>query len=80
MILENLFSRFDGESYRRAGSSAYSHKSTYGMANYLSQALTTGCNYASDASLIEKRCSVKTELMDMNTLTWSTGPDYSLSG
>ena len=21
-------------------------------------------------------CGVKTELMDMNTLTWSAGPDY----
>ena len=37
------------------------------MANYLGKALTTGG---------ESWPGVKTELMDMNTLTWSSGPDY----
>ena len=66
-LIVNL--RFDGEFYHSAGSSTYSHKNTMGMANYLGKALTTGC---SD----DTTCYVKTELMDMNTLTWSSGPDY----
>ena len=69
--LYHLFSflRFDGELYHSAGSSSYSHRRTMGMANYLGKALTTGCYGNSE-------CYVKTELMDMNTLTWSSGPDY----
>ena len=69
VILLNLFLSFDGSSYQSAGSSVYSHQYTYGMANYRGKALTTGC--ASSGS-----CAVKTELMDMETLTWSAGPDY----
>ena len=69
IILLNFFLSFDGESYQSAGSSAYSHQYTLGMANYLGKALTTGCNNNGS-------CSIKTELMDMNTLTWSAGPDY----
>ena len=68
VILFKLFLSFDGSSYQSAGSSEYSHHSTYGMANYRGKALTTGCGGSS--------CVVKTELMDMNTLTWSAGPDY----
>ena len=68
VILFNLFLSFDGSSYQSAGSSEYSHRRTNGMANYRSKALTTGCSGGS--------CAVKTELMDMNTLTWSAGPDY----
>ena len=64
--------RFDGEQFQSAGSSQYSHGFTLGMANYMGKALTTGCNSGS--------CSVKTELMDMSTLQWSPGPDYSLAG
>ena len=66
------FLRFDGQSYYAASSSKYSHRRTLGMANYLSKALTTGC---SDNSSVND-CAVKTELMDMNTLSWSSGPDY----
>ena len=68
IILLNFFFRFDGESYQFAGSSSYSHRFTLGMANYRGYALTTGC----DGDL----CSVKTELMDMNTLSWSLRADY----
>ena len=70
IILLNFFLRFDGQSYQSAGSSEYSHAYTYGMANYLGKALTTGCD------MKHRLCGVKTELMDMNTLTWSAGPDY----
>merc|ERR1711990_433021 len=61
---------FDGQSYQSAGSSVYSHSyTTTRLANYLGKALITGCGSRSS-------CGVKTELMDMETLTWSAGPDY----
>ena len=68
VILFKLFLSFDGSSYQSAGLSEYSHSNTFGMANYRGKALTTGCWSGS--------CAVKTELMNMNTLTWSAGPDY----
>ena len=68
IILLNFFLSFDGQSYQSAGLSEYSHQSTLGMANYHGKALTTGCWSGS--------CRVKTELMDMNTLSWSAGPNY----
>ena len=60
---------FDGEFFHSAGSTKYSHRNTFEMANYNGKALTTGCSENSG-------CGVKTELMDMNTLTWSDGPDF----
>ena len=60
--------RYDGEFTQQAGSSKYSHRRTVGMGNYMGKALTTGC--------FGSNCAVKTELMDMTTLTWSDGPDY----
>ena len=68
IILLNFFLSFDGQSYQSAGSSEYSHWQTLGMANYRGKALTTGCGGGS--------CAVKTELMDMETLSWSAGPNY----
>ena len=70
IILLNFVLRFDGESYQTVASSEYHHRNTLGLANYRGKALTTGC---ADHSL---GCGLKTELMDMNTLTWSPGPDY----
>ena len=64
--------RFDGENFETAGLSKFSHKYTYGLGNYKDQALTTGCNDGSS-------CSAKTELMNMETLEWSNGPDYTLA-
>ena len=52
-----------------AGSSNFSHRQTMGMGNYKNNGLTTGCY---DNSL----CYVKTELMNMETLEWSNGPDF----
>ena len=72
VIILNYFLSFDGQSYQSAGSSEYSHKGTYGMANYRGKALTTGCATVGS-------CGLKTELMDMTTLTWSAGPDYNLT-
>ena len=68
-----FYFRFDGQSYQSAGTSTYHHQNA-GMANYLGKAITTGC-WASNPSL-GGNCRVKTELMDMDTLTWSGGPDY----
>ena len=68
VILLNLFLSFDGQSYQSAGSSEYSHQKTFGMANFRGKALTTGC--------LGDTCALKTELMDMETLTWSAGQDY----
>ena len=64
--------RFDGNNFDTAGSSKFSHRNTLGMAYYNGKALTTGCNDSSS-------CYVKTEIMDMSTLEWSNGPDYSLA-
>ena len=65
----NICSSFDGNLYKSAGTSSYSHYGTNGMANYKGKALITGCAFLSN-------CHVKTELMDMDTLEWSVGPDY----
>ena len=64
--------RFDGEYFQTAGTSEFSHRYTLGMANYNNYALTTGCSGSSS-------CFVKTELMNMETLEWSNGPDYPLA-
>ena len=69
IILLNFVLRFDGESYQSVSSTEYSHRYTFGMGNYHGKALVTGCH-------MDSTCYVKTELMDMNTLTWSSGPDY----
>ena len=66
-IYKNL--RYDGDNFSSAGSSKFSHYYTYGLANYMGKALTTGCGQDTD-------CGIKTEIMDMSTLQWSNGPDY----
>ena len=60
---------FDGDFYHSVESSKYSHLYTNGLANYKNKALTTGCHTPSE-------CYIKTELLDMETLQWSDGPDY----
>ena len=62
--------RFDGEFFQTAGSSKFGHPRTSGIGNYNNKALTTGCDTSSSS------CAVKTELMNMETLEWSDGPDY----
>ena len=63
---------FDGQHFGSAGSSKYSHRLVYGMANYKGKALTTGCNDPGN----ELSCLDKTEIMDMTTLEWADGPNY----
>ena len=64
--------RFDGENFATVGSSKFPHRYTLGLGNYQGKALTTGCDNASS-------CSAKTELINMETLEWSNGPDYTLA-
>ena len=59
---------FDGQNYRMIESSKYVHYRTLGLANYKNEALTTGCEYGS--------CDRKTEILNMETMKWSEGPDY----
>ena len=63
---------FDGQHYNETEISKYSHRGTYGLANYQGNALSTGCN------VNNAKCSLKTEIMDMTTLKWSDGPNYPL--
>ena len=60
---------FDGEIYDEIDKSRYQHHWTLGLANYRGRALTTGCNSFGD-------CKYKTELLSLNTLKWSDGPDF----
>ena len=65
---------YDGENYIKIDESRYSHGSTFGLGNLGNRAITTGCYYYSSLSLSE--CNVKTEILDMATITWSDGIDY----
>ena len=65
-----FFLSFDGENYNSMESSKYSHRKTFGLANYKGKALAVGCNYS-----IED-CSFATELFDLNVMKWSDGPDF----
>ena len=68
MVIKLKFS-FDGEYFHSVESSKFSHQYVLGLGNYKNQALTTGCYGSSE-------CYVKTELFNMETLTWSDGPDF----
>ena len=68
-IFDEPFSSFDGELFQYASNSTYTHRFTYGLANYKGLAMTTGCQD-------NPTCYVKTEFMNLNTLQWSDGPDY----
>ena len=70
MLQHSLFQRFDGVDYQAVENSKYSHRQTFGLANYRGNALTTGCYY------MNTDCSFKTEIMDMETMKWSDAPDY----
>ena len=65
-----VFLSFDGTTYTQLTDSTYSHRVTYGLGNYREEAaITTGCNDIA-------ACSLKTEKLDIVTLTWSTVDDY----
>ena len=66
-------SRYDGENYTRINNSKYSHRSTLGLGFLEGKAITTGC---SRGSWIKDECDVKTEILDITTMTWSDADDY----
>ena len=61
--------RFDGESIQSVGSTTYYHANVYHLASYRGQPMTTGDHYSSSSY-------VKTEIMNIETGQWTTGPDY----
>ena len=67
---KKFFFSFDGENYHSVELTKYSHRYTYALGNYKGNALTVGCdrNYAD--------CSFATELLNVNNLKWSSGPDF----
>ena len=72
LLTFRTFLRFDGQDFETVGSSQFSHRETFGLGNYRNYGLTTGCYPAS-------ACQVKTELMNMETLQWMSGPDFPFS-
>ena len=69
-FIKPYFFSFDGEYYHSIESSKYSHQMACALGNYKGKALAVGC-YTENAD-----CSFATELLDMNTLKWSDGPDF----
>ena len=63
---------FDGQYFDATGSSSFSHRRTTGLGNYHGKAFTTGCEMYEEY----EECGPKTEMMNMSTLRWESGPDY----
>ena len=89
-FLKKFFS-YDGENYIQIDESKYSHEYTSGLGNLEGRAVTTGCypafyadyyyyNYTydnyPDENYATRDCSVKTEILDISTMTWSDADDY----
>ena len=65
----------DGKKYKSISDSIVSHRQTFGLANYKGQAMTVGCSRNEDADFNgEEKCSFKTEILDMSTMTWTDRP------
>lgn len=64
---------FDGRYYEAAGTSSFSHRKTTGLGIYHGKAFTTGCDEDDEN---DEECGTKTEMMNMSTLRWESGPDY----
>ena len=63
---------FDGQYFEATESSLFSHRRTTGLGNYHGKAFTTGCEMYEEY----EECGPKTEMMNMSTLRWESGPDY----
>lgn len=72
ICFKNLL-RFDGEIYQPVTSTSYRHTQTQ-IANYKGKALTTGCS--GGAEICEKTEKTKTELMNLDSKSWTKGLDY----
>ena len=66
-----FFIRFDGEKFQEAELSSFEHYESK-LANYREKGLVTGCSS-------DKICGIKTEIIDMTTLKWSSRPDYTFA-
>ena len=73
-ISQIYFFSYDGANYVKIDESKYAHLSTYALGNFEGRAITTGCWLKLDYSSVE--CNVKTEILNMTTLTWSDADDY----
>ena len=71
LLTFRTFLRFDGQDFETVGSSQFSHRETFGLGNYKGQALTTGCCIREMRGCERAACSIKTELLNMTTMTWS---------
>ena len=62
---------FDGEKFDDTGRSQYWHGRQQ-ISNYRGKAFVTSCAYAT----YRDSCNRKTELLDMESLTWSEGAEF----
>ena len=65
---------FDGDNFEDIDSSQYWHLKQE-IGNYRGKAFVTSCAYAEYRDF----CSRKTELLDMESLTWSEGAEFPRS-
>ena len=65
------YSSFDGENFADTEDSQYWHGGQK-IGNYRGKAFVTSCEYANYRDF----CNRYTELLDMESLTWSTGAEY----
>ena len=67
-ILKSKF-RFNGQVVETVQSTTHQHDRIFHLASYRGQPMTTGSMYSSSSY-------VKTEIMNVETGQWTTGPDY----
>ena len=64
--------RFNGEDFVEINDSNHSHRNAK-IGNYKGKAFVTGCDIESGGT----SCGLKTEILDMGSLTWSDAyPDF----
>ena len=70
-FLQILFiESFDGKDFNIIPQSKYNHDDTRGLGSYQGKAFVTGCSNS------KLGCERKTEILDLQTQTWSDGDDY----
>ena len=69
----NRYLSFDGENFVNTARSRYGHGKQQ-IDNYRGKAFVTSCNWFGTGE--EPHCNRKTELLDMESLTWSNGAEF----
>ena len=64
-----IIQSYDGSNFKKIEESKYSHERISGLSNYQGQAFITGCSTCCV-------CSLKTEILNLQTMTWSDADDY----